>query len=80
MGLMNNAELDLQAAPAPLQRRSLLAYGVGDAGTGVASALVGFYLFVFYTAVAGLPAWLAQQITTLNRSVDEGATAATLVR
>ena len=43
---MTNAALDLHAAPAPLQRRVLLAYGLGDAGTGMASALVGFYLFM----------------------------------
>ena len=53
------AALDLRDVPAPLKRRVLRAYGIGDAGTGMASAVVGFYLFVFYTAVAGLPAWLA---------------------
>lgn len=43
-----------------LRRRTLLAYGIGDAGTGMAAALIGFYLFVFYTQIAGLPpGWLA---------------------
>jgi len=51
---MTNAARDLHTAPAPRQRRVMLAYGLGDAGTGMASALVGSYLFVFYTAVAGL--------------------------
>jgi GPH family glycoside/pentoside/hexuronide:cation symporter len=67
---MTNVALDLHAAPAPLQRRVLLAYGVGDAGTGMASALVGFYLFVFYTAVAGLPAWLAGTVLMVVRLWD----------
>lgn len=60
--MTTSASLDLNAARAPLQRRVVLAYGVGDAGTGMASALVGFYLFVFYTAVANLPAWLAGKV------------------
>lgn len=41
------------------RRRMLWAYGLGDAGTGMAATLLGFYLFVFYTGVAGLPAWMA---------------------
>ncbi len=39
--------------------RMLTAYGLGDAGTGMAATLLGFYLFVFYTGVAGLPPWMA---------------------
>jgi len=41
------------------QRRLLWAYGLGDTGTGMAATQLGFYLFVFYTGVAGLPAWMA---------------------
>lgn len=41
------------------QRRLLLSYGLGDIGTGMAATQLGFYLFVFYTGVAGLPAWMA---------------------
>jgi len=67
---MTDTGRDLHTAPAPLQRRVLLAYGVGDAGTGMASALVGFYLFVFYTAVAGLPAWLAGTVLMVVRLWD----------
>jgi len=33
-----------------------LAYGLGDAGTGLAATLLGFYLFPFFTEVAGLSA------------------------
>ena len=53
-----------------MRRRTLLAYGIGDAGTGMAAALVGFYLFVFYTAVAGLPAWLAGTVLMVVRILD----------
>ena len=62
--------LDLSDAPAPLKRRVLLAYGIGDAGTGMATAVVGFYHFVFYTAVAGLPAWLAGTVLMVVRVWD----------
>ncbi|KMM16272.1 hypothetical protein SYNGFB01_12155, partial [Synechococcus sp. GFB01] len=41
----------LRRAP---RQRLLWAYGLGDAGTGMAASLIGFYLFVFYTAAAGL--------------------------
>ena len=33
-------------------------YGLGDVGTGMGAALIGFYLLRFYVA-AGLPPWLA---------------------
>jgi len=36
----------------------LWAYGLGDVGTGMGAALIGFYLLRFYVA-AGLPPWLA---------------------
>ena len=61
---------DLSDASAPLKRRILLAYGIGDTGTGMASALVGFYLFVFYTDVVGLSAWLAGTVLMLVRLWD----------
>ncbi len=38
--------------------RLLWAYGLGDVGTGMGAALIGFYLLRFYVA-AGLPPWLA---------------------
>jgi GPH family glycoside/pentoside/hexuronide:cation symporter len=57
-------------APKGAQRRMLLAYGVGDAGTGMAASLIGFYLFIFYTAAAGLPAWMAGLVLMLARLWD----------
>jgi GPH family glycoside/pentoside/hexuronide:cation symporter len=48
----------------------LLSYGLGDAGTGMAASLIGFYLFIFYTAAAGLPAWMAGLVLMLARLWD----------
>lgn len=46
------------------------AYGFGDAGTGLAATLLGFYLFVFYTAIAGLPAWMAGLVLMIIKVWD----------
>ncbi len=62
--------IDLMALPAALRRRTVLAYGLGDAGTGLAAALLGFYLFVFYTQIAGLPPWLAGLVLMVGRLWD----------
>lgn len=40
------------------RQRVLWAYGLGDVGTGMGAALIGFYLLRFYVA-AGLPPWQA---------------------
>jgi GPH family glycoside/pentoside/hexuronide:cation symporter len=40
------------------RNRLLWSYGLGDVGTGMGAALIGFYLLRFYVA-AGLPPWLA---------------------
>ncbi|WP_216904868.1 MFS transporter [Synechococcus sp. CCY 9618] len=50
--------------------RVLLAYGMGDAGTGMAASLIGFYLFIFYTSAAGLPAWMAGLVLMVARLWD----------
>jgi GPH family glycoside/pentoside/hexuronide:cation symporter len=57
----------LRRAP---RQRLLWAYGLGDAGTGMAASLIGFYLFVFYTAAAGLPAWMAGLVLMVGRLWD----------
>jgi len=46
------------------------AYGFGDAGTGLAATLLGFYLFVFYTSIAGLPAWMAGLVLMIIKVWD----------
>lgn len=50
--------VDLADLPPGRRRRTLWAYGLGDVGTGMGAALIGFYLLRFYVA-AGLPPWLA---------------------
>ena len=57
-------------ASAGSQRRLLLAYGLGDAGTGMAASLIGFYLFVCYTSAAGLSPVMAGGVLMLARVWD----------
>ncbi|WP_370561513.1 MFS transporter [Cyanobium sp. NS01] len=52
------------------RQRLLWAYGLGDAGTGMAASLIGFYLFIFYTAAAGLPSWMAGLVLMIGRLWD----------
>ena len=62
--------LDPADQPAGRRNRMLVAYGLGDAGTGMAASLIGFYLFVFYTKAAGLPPWMAGLVLMLARLWD----------
>ncbi|MEI7951900.1 MAG: MFS transporter, partial [Synechococcaceae cyanobacterium ELA182] len=55
--------------PGP-RRRMLWAYGMGDAGTGMAASLIGFYLFIFYTSAVGMPPWMAGLVLMLARLWD----------
>ncbi|MBM5818097.1 MAG: MFS transporter, partial [Cyanobacteria bacterium K_Offshore_surface_m2_239] len=48
----------------------MLSYGLGDAGTGMAASLIGFYLFVFYTSAAGLSPVMAGAVLMLARIWD----------
>ena len=48
----------------------MLAYGLGDAGTGLAATTLGFYLFPFFTCAAGLPAFIAGSLLTVIKSWD----------
>ena len=51
------------------RQRLLWSYGLGDVGTGMGAALIGFYLLRFYVA-AGLPPWLAGLAYGLGRLWD----------
>ncbi|MEB3255408.1 MAG: MFS transporter [Synechococcaceae cyanobacterium] len=62
--------LDPADQPAGRRNRMLLAYGLGDAGTGMAASLIGFYLFIFYTKAAGLAPWMAGLVLMLARLWD----------
>jgi len=48
----------------------MLSYGLGDAWTGLANAQFGFYLFPFFTCVAGLPPWIASSILMIIKLWD----------
>ena len=61
--------LDAAHLPEPQRLRVLMAYGLGDVGTGMGAALIGFYLLRFYVA-AGLPPWLAGLAYGLGRLWD----------
>jgi GPH family glycoside/pentoside/hexuronide:cation symporter len=61
---------DPDSLPRGQRLRLLLSYGLGDAGTGMAASLLGFYLFIFYTSAAGLPAWMAGLVLMIARLWD----------
>ncbi len=48
----------------------MVSYGLGDAGTGLAATLLGFYLFVFFTGTAGLPAVIAGSLLMVIKLWD----------
>ena len=48
----------------------MLAYGLGDAGTGLAATQLGFYLFPFFICAAGLPAVIAGSLLTVSKVWD----------
>lgn len=48
----------------------MVAYGFGDAGTGLAATILGFYLFPFFTCAAGLPAFIAGSLLTVIKVWD----------
>ena len=52
------------------RRRLMLAYGLGDAGTGLAASQLGFYLFAFFTSAAGLPAFIAGSLLMVIKIWD----------
>ncbi|MFM7086402.1 MAG: MFS transporter [Cyanobium sp.] len=64
-----SAPLDLADLSPGRRRRVYWAYGLGDVGTGMGAALIGFYLLRFYVA-AGLPPWLAGLAYGIGRFWD----------
>ena len=68
-GLSAPGTVDLADLPTAARRRALWAYGLGDVGTGMGAALIGFYLLRFYVA-AGLPPWLAGLAYGMGRLWD----------
>ncbi|WP_186538512.1 MFS transporter [Synechococcus sp. BIOS-E4-1] len=56
--------------PGGSRRRLMVAYGLGDAGTGLAATQLGFYLFPFFTCAAGLPAIIAGSLLMVIKVWD----------
>ena len=56
--------------PGGSRQRLMVAYGLGDAGTGLAATQLGFYLFPFFTCAAGLPAFIAGSLLTVIKVWD----------
>jgi len=56
--------------PGGSRRRLMLAYGFGDAGTGLAATQLGFYLFPFFTSKAALPAFIAGSLLMVIKLWD----------
>ena len=48
----------------------MISYGLGDAGTGLVATQLGFYLFPFFTGVAGLPAFIAGSLLMVIKVWD----------
>ena len=48
----------------------MISYGLGDAGTGLAATLLGFYLFAFFTCSAALPAFIAGSLLMVIKVWD----------
>jgi len=48
----------------------MLAYGLGDAGTGLAATQLGTHLFLFFTCAAGLPAFIAGSLLMVIKIWD----------
>ena len=48
----------------------MISYGLGDSGTGLAATQLGFYLFTFFTSVAGLPAFIAGSLLMVIKVWD----------
>ncbi len=48
----------------------MISYGLGDAGTGLASSQLGFYLLPFFTCAAGLPVWIGGLLLMVSKLWD----------
>lgn len=53
-----------------LDLKTKLAYGAGDLGPAIAAGIGGFFLLVFFTNVAGIPAGLAGSILLIGKIWD----------
>ena len=71
--MSNTSPLPPDSNHAATQKLSLstkLAYGAGDLGPAITANVLAFYLLVFFTNVAGLPAGLASNILVIGKVWD----------
>ena len=57
-------------SPPPMRFSTKLAFGAGDLGPAIAANVLVFFLMVFFTNVAGLPAGLAGSILMIGKIAD----------
>lgn len=71
---MNNSPPDVHPKHGPesekLDLKTKLAYGAGDLGPAITSGIGVFFLLVFFTNVAGIPAGLAGSILLIGKIWD----------
>jgi GPH family glycoside/pentoside/hexuronide:cation symporter len=66
---MNDSNSE-KLASEKLDFKTKLAYGVGDLGPGITSNIAVFFLLLFFTNVAGIPAGLAGSILMIGKIWD----------
>ena len=68
---MSNSASSANSAPLPpLNLSTKLAYGAGDLGTAITANILGFYLLVFFTNVAGMNVGLAGSVLLIGKIWD----------
>ena len=67
---MNNSSPDIYPEQPPLDWKTKLAFGAGDLGPAITANISIFFLLVFFTNVAGIPAGLAGSILMIGKIWD----------
>lgn len=65
-----NPSVSPPAKPPPMNFSTKLAFGAGDLGPAITANILVFFLMVFFTNVAGLPAGLAGSILMIGKISD----------
>ncbi|MBE9017481.1 MFS transporter [Chroococcidiopsidales cyanobacterium LEGE 13417] len=65
-----NGDSEATSLSDKLDLKTKLAYGAGDLGPAIAAGIGGFFLLVFFTNVAGIPAGLAGSILLIGKIWD----------
>lgn len=67
---MSNSSPDVYPEQTPLDWKTKLAFGAGDLGPAITANISIFFLLVFFTNVAGIPAGLAGSILMIGKIWD----------